>query len=87
MAVVTFGVFTHVLMVWGLFAVVQFMEGTFITPKIMGESVGLSPLAVILAIVAGGSLFGLLGIFLAVPGAAVCKVLAKHTYRWVLSHT
>lgn len=84
MAVVTFGDFTHLFFVWGIFAVVQFLEGTFITPKIIGSSVGLSPLVVILAIVAGGSLFGLLGIFLAVPGAAVLKVLIKHLYHWAL---
>lgn len=87
MAIVTFGDFSHVLMVWGIFAAVQFVEGSVITPKIIGNSVGLSPLAVILAIVAGGSLFGLLGIFLAVPGAAVIKVLARHTYSWVLSYS
>jgi predicted PurR-regulated permease PerM len=50
----------------------------------MGESVGLPPLVVILALFAGGQLFGLLGIFLAIPAAAVVRVLARHSYQWVI---
>lgn len=84
MTIVTFGDFKHLLMVWALFGVVQFLEGTFITPKIVGESVGLSPLVVIVALFAGGQLFGLLGILLAVPVAAALKVLATHTHTWML---
>ncbi len=84
MALVTFGDFTHVLYVWGVFAVVQALEGTVITPRVLGESVGLSPLVIILALFAGGQLFGLLGIFLAVPTAAALRVLMRHSYEWVL---
>ena len=84
MALVTFGDLTHVLYVWGVFASVQSLEGTVITPRILGESLGLSPLVIILALFAGGQLFGLLGIFLAVPAAAALRVLARHTYAWVL---
>lgn len=85
MALVTFGDFSHMLLVWVVFGVVQFLEGTFITPRVLGDKVGLSPLVVILAIVAGGSLFGLLGVFLAVPGAAALRVLALHFHEWILS--
>ncbi len=81
LALVTFGDFAHVLQVWLVFAIVQGLEGTVITPRILGEKVGLSPLAVILAIVVGGQLFGLLGIFLAVPGAAALRVLAAHLHE------
>lgn len=84
LALVTFGDLIHLVWVWVIFAVVQFLEGTFITPRILGESVGLSPLMVILALFAGGQMFGLLGVFLAVPAAAVLKVLGKHSYSWVL---
>lgn len=84
MALVTFGDFSHVLMVLGVFALVQFLEGMVITPKIIGESVGLSPLTVILALVAAGSLFGLIGIFLAVPVVAALKVLARHSHAWLM---
>ena len=84
MALVTFGDFQHVLYVWLVYGVVQGLEGTVITPRIMGESVGLSPLVIILALFAGGQLFGLLGLFLAIPSAAVVRVLVRHSYQWVL---
>jgi len=85
MAIVTFGDLTHVLWVWGVYAVVQTLEGLVITPKIVGQSVGLSPLVVILALFAGGQLFGLLGVFLAVPAAASLRVFVRHSYEWALS--
>jgi predicted PurR-regulated permease PerM len=44
----------------------------------------LSPLVIILALFAGGQLFGLLGIFLAVPAAAAVRVLARHSYQAVM---
>ncbi|MCB0319738.1 MAG: AI-2E family transporter [Bdellovibrionales bacterium] len=84
MALVTFGDFAHVLLVWGLFALVQFLEGTFVTPKIIGESIGLSPLVVILALLAGGTLFGLLGVFLAVPTVAALKVIMRYLHSWAI---
>jgi predicted PurR-regulated permease PerM len=85
MALVTFGDLVHLLWVWAVYAIVQALEGTFITPRIMGESVGLSPLVIILALFAGGQLFGLLGIFLAVPAAATLRVLARSSYQWVIA--
>lgn len=85
MALVTHEQFSALLWVWGVYAVVQFLEGMFITPKVLGEKVGLSPLTVILSIVAFGKLFGLLGIFLAIPMAAIVKVLGKHFHGWVLN--
>jgi predicted PurR-regulated permease PerM len=84
MSVVTFGDFSHIGWVLAVFAVVQFLEGMVITPRIMGESVGLSPLIIMLSLFAGGQLFGLLGIFLAIPAAATLRVLARHSYRWAL---
>jgi predicted PurR-regulated permease PerM len=82
MALVTFGDFSHVVWVLGVFGAVQLIDGTVITPRIMGESVGLSPLVIILALFAGGQLFGLLGIFLAIPAAATLRVLVRHSYNW-----
>lgn len=87
MTLVTFGDISHLFMVWGVFAIVQFLEGSLITPRILGTKVGLSPLVVLLAIVAGGQLFGLLGIFLAVPGAAALRVLGQHMHGWVLERS
>lgn len=61
----------------GLFFVGQFIEGNFLTPKLVGEKVGLHPVWVIFALLAGGSLFGFLGVMLAVPVAAAIAVLMR----------
>lgn len=62
--------------------VVQQLDGNIISPKIVGDSVGLHPVFVILAIIIGGSWFGLLGMLLAVPTAGIIKLLLL---RWVTS--
>lgn len=71
----TGGDFVFVGLVAGIFFLGQFIEGNFVTPKLMGDSVGLHPLWIIFALMAGGSLMGLLGMFLAVPVAASIGVL------------
>jgi predicted PurR-regulated permease PerM len=58
-----------------VYAVVQALEGFVITPKLVGDKVGLSPFATILALIIGGNLFGLLGMLLAIPMAAILKEL------------
>lgn len=82
MAVVTFGDISHVGWILAVFACVQFLEGMVITPRIMGESIGLSPLVIMLSLFAGGQIFGLLGVFLAIPAAATLRVLIRHSFRW-----
>ncbi len=70
--------------VLGIFLLGQFLEGNFVTPKLVGESVGLHPVWVIFALLAAGSLFGFTGVMLAVPMAAVIGVLTRfalHRYR------
>ncbi len=64
-------------MVAGVFLVGQLIEGNFLTPKLVGDKVGLHPVWIIFALLAGGSLFGFLGILLAVPVAAVVGVLVR----------
>lgn len=66
---------TFVLLIAGIFIGGQVIEGNFLTPKLVGDSVGLHPLWVFFALLAGGSLLGILGMFLAVPVAAVIGVL------------
>lgn len=78
MALVKFHDLLHPLLVIGLFSAVQALEGTVITPRIVGNRVGLHPLATILAVLIGGELFGFLGLLLAVPVAASVNVLLKH---------
>ena len=57
------------------FVIAQMVEGTLLTPKIVGNQVGLSPVWVILAILVFGNALGFLGVLLAVPIAASLKVL------------
>ncbi len=61
-----------------VFVIVQNIEGWILTPRLVGSAVGLHPMAVLIAVLVGGQLFGFAGILLAVPGAAVLSVLARH---------
>jgi len=74
----------HLSMVLLVFALGQTAEGMYLTPKLVGDRIGLHPVAVIFAVLAGGQLFGFLGILLALPVAAALNVLVRHmhqTYR------
>jgi len=66
--------------VLAVFGIGQAIEGTLLTPKLVGESIGLHPVTVIFAVMAGGQLFGFFGILLALPVAAVLSVFARHFY-------
>lgn len=70
-----FGVGWEVVGVLATFAIAQTLEGNFLTPKIVGSQVGLNPVWVILAIMVFSMALGFLGLLLAVPIAAVLKVL------------
>lgn len=65
--------------------VVQQLEGNVISPKLMGDSVGLHPLWIVFALLAGGELIGFWGMLLAVPFAAVLRVILRHIYFWLVS--
>ncbi len=65
-----------------VFGVVQMLEGMVITPRVVGDQVGLHPVAIMLAVLVGAELFGLLGVFLAVPVAAVINVLMRRGIGW-----
>jgi predicted PurR-regulated permease PerM len=58
-----------------VFIVVQSIEGYYLTPKLLGSRLHLHPMSVLVGLMIGGSLFGLLGIILAVPVIAIAKVL------------
>jgi predicted PurR-regulated permease PerM len=60
-----------------LFTLGQFVEGNFITPKVVGESLGLHAVVIMLAVLAGGTLFGFIGMLLAVPVTAALSVFWK----------
>ncbi len=63
--------------VGGIFALGQFLEGNVVTPKLVGDSVGLHPVWLMFALSAFGALFGFLGLLVAVPVAAAIGVLAR----------
>ena len=67
------------------FTAAQMFEGTVLTPKLVGDRIGLHPVMVIFAIAAGGQLFGFFGILLALPAAAVLSVLVRFAYRRYLT--
>ena len=64
---------------------VQLIDAMVITPRIVGRSVGLAPLEVILTMMAAGSLFGFLGVLLAVPLGAVAKILVQRAVKAYLA--
>lgn len=69
------GTLDYVAIIAAIFIVGQLLEGNVLSPKVIGDSVGLHPLWVLFSLMAGGSLFGLLGMLLAVPVTAVIGVL------------
>lgn len=67
-----------IISVAAVFMVGQFLEGNFLTPKLVGDNVGLHPVWVMFALLAGGVLLGFLGLMIAVPVAAIIGVLIRH---------
>jgi predicted PurR-regulated permease PerM len=69
------------------FSVGQLIEGSFLTPKLVGDRIGLHPVIIIFAIAAGGQLFGFFGILLALPAAAVLSVVVRFAFhRYLKEH-
>ncbi|RRJ84150.1 AI-2E family transporter [Aestuariirhabdus litorea] len=68
------------LLIGAVFMVGQLLEGMVLTPMLVGDRIGLHPVAVIFAIMAGGQLFGFTGILLALPVGAVIVVLLRHLH-------
>jgi predicted PurR-regulated permease PerM len=64
---------------------VQALDGLVVTPRIVGRSVGLAPLEVLLTMMAAGTLFGFLGVLLAVPLGAVVKILTRRFVKAYLA--
>lgn len=73
-----FPTFAGVLAVWAVFVVGQVLESYWLTPKLVGDRVGLHPLGVVFAIMAFGQLLGFVGVLLAVPFAASLQVILRH---------
>ena len=69
----------------GIFIFGQFVEGNILSPKLVGDSVGLHPVWLMFALLAFGVLFGFVGLLLAVPLAAAIGVIARFALRQYLA--
>ena len=78
---VQYGDVQHLLLVGAVFGVGQTIENFVLVPYLVGDRIGMHPVGVIFAIMAGGQLFGFLGVLLALPVAAVAMVLLRHAHK------
>lgn len=76
---------TYLSLIVGAFLVGQAAEGYVLQPLLLGDKIGLSPLWVIFAVLAGASLLGFVGMLIALPVSAVLNVLFRHLYHYYLS--
>ena len=81
-ALLQFGPGPEIIGVLALFGLGQFIEGFFLTPRLVGERIGLHPVGVVFALLLFGKLFGFFGVLLALPISAVSMVLVQ--YAWSL---
>lgn len=84
-AAMQFPTFGGVLLVWAVFGAGQLIEGMAVTPWLVGDRIGLHPLAVIFALLAFGQLFGFFGLLLALPLSAILLVALRHGKAWYLA--
>ena len=77
MAFIQFDTLGQIAMIAVVFAAAQVLDGYFLTPKLVGDRVGLHPVWIIFAVLAGGKLLGLLGVVIAVPFAGTIAILIR----------
>ena len=77
LALAQFDGWQPIAIVAAVFVAGQMLEGNFLTPNLVGDAVGLHPVWVIFGLLAGGALFGFVGVLLAVPAAAVVGVVTR----------
>lgn len=73
---------THLALVAVVFGIGQLLEGYVLQPFLLGDKIGLSPVAVVFAVLAGAQLGGFVGMLIALPVAAIIVVLLKHAKEW-----
>ncbi len=76
-----FDTYTPLLIVVAVFTVGQVLESWVLTPYLVGDRIGLHPVAVIFALMAGGQIMGFVGMLIALPLAAIIMVLLRHLHR------
>ncbi|GAB4073873.1 cell elongation protein CozEb [Barrientosiimonas marina] len=64
-----------------VWAAVQFLEGNFISPNVMGKTMQVHPLSIILVLLVAGNLFGVVGVILGIPGYAILKVIVVFLFE------
>ncbi len=74
----------HLIFTLIVFLLGHLLEGMILTPLLIGDRIGLHPVAVIFAVLAGGQLFGFVGVLLALPVAAIIMVLIRHIHSYYL---
>ena len=80
-ALVQFGTLSSLIWVALVFIIGQTLEGMFLTPTFIGNRIGMHPVAVLFAVLAGGALLGFFGVLVALPVAAIIMVLLRHLNR------
>lgn len=86
-AIMQYQEFIYVFYIAIVFGVGQAFEGMVLTPLLVGDRIGLHPVAVIFAVLAGGQLFGFVGVLLALPVAAVIAVLLRYLHERYMNST
>lgn len=87
LAYLQFGESSMIILIVSIFVVGQLVEGNFLTPKLVGDRVGLHAVWIVFSLLAGGSLFGFVGVLIAVPVAAVVGVLSRFLLKVYLGST
>ena len=83
--ILQFGGLYGVLVVAGVYAAGQLVESFYLTPRLVGERIGLHPLVVIFALLAFGQLFGFVGVLIALPASAVLLVAVRRAQATYLA--
>ncbi|MEM7617406.1 MAG: AI-2E family transporter, partial [Pseudomonadota bacterium] len=76
-----FAGYTNILIVVAIFLIGQFLEGNFVSPKLVGDKVNLHPVWIIFGMLAGAQLLGFVGVLLAIPVTATIGVLVRFVYN------
>ena len=76
-AMFQFETYPPVILISSIFLIGQFIEGNFITPKLVGNKIGIHPVLIIFSLLTGGTLFGFIGILFAIPAIAILGVLTR----------
>ncbi len=79
---ISFGLDIHLLYIIAIYMVAHFLEGYYLTPKIIGEKIGLHPVWIVFAVLVAANLFGILGIVIALPVAGIIKILWGHLLNY-----